>query len=93
MANWYQQNANQIVLQVYVQPGAKQTELAGFHGDALKIRLRAPPVEGRANEALLQFIAQSFAVSTRQVVLQRGAKSRFKTLLIHESAINPEHLI
>ncbi|EHL31984.1 DUF167 domain-containing protein [Legionella drancourtii] len=89
---WYKRDAEQIIINLYIQPGAKHTEIAGFHGEALKIRLHAPPIEGRANEALLKFIAQIFAVPTRQVVLKRGDKSRLKTLIITGSCIDPANI-
>lgn len=89
---WYKQEAQKITLTLYVQPGAKRTERAGLHGEALKIRLNSPPVEGRANDALLKFIAQLFAVPLRQVVLIRGDKSRYKTLVVTDSKINPADL-
>lgn len=89
---WYKRDNEQIILNVYIQPGAKHTEIAGFHGEALKIRLHAPPIDGRANEALLKFIAQLFAVPTRQVLLKRGDKSRHKTLIINGSRIDPARL-
>lgn len=89
MITWYQQDAERIVINLYIQPGAKHTEIAGFHGEALKIRLQAPPIEGRANEALFKFIAQLFAVPMRQIELKRGDKSRHKTLIITGSKIDP----
>ncbi|USQ13647.1 YggU family protein [Legionella lytica] len=79
---WYQQDGNLITINVYVQPGAKHSDIAGLHGEALKIRLQAPPIEGRANEALIKFIAHLFDVPARQVLLKRGEKSRHKTLII-----------
>jgi uncharacterized protein (TIGR00251 family) len=87
---WYQCNEDNVTLDLYIQPGAKQTEITGFHGDALKIRLNAPPIEGRANDALCKFIAQLFKVPVRQVTLKRGEKSRHKTLIVTGSSVNPE---
>lgn len=67
--------------------------MAGLHGVALKIRLAAPPVEGRANEALLKFIAESFGVSLRQVELKQGGQSRHKVVAITGSKVEPENLL
>lgn len=82
-----------LLLSVHVQPGARRTEVAGLHGNALKIRLAAPPVEGRANAALVEFLAERFSVPERQVTLIRGQKSREKVVEITGSALKPEALL
>lgn len=81
-----------LILNLHVQPGAKRTEVAGLHGDALKIRLSAPPVEGAANAELMAFIARAFSVPLRQVTLKRGAKSRRKVIEIGQALLGPEAL-
>lgn len=93
MSEWYRRQGEVITLTLHVQPGAKRSELAGLHGEALKIRLAAPPVEGRANEALLKFIAKLFDVPLRQVELKQGGQSRHKVVAITDSKIDPESLI
>lgn len=93
MADWYRRNADVITLALHVQPGAKRSGIAGLHGAALKIRLAAPPIEGRANAALLKFIASLFEVPLRQVELKQGGQSRHKVLAITGSAIDPESLL
>ena len=93
MADWYRQNADVITLALHVQPGAKRSGIAGLYGAALKIRLAAPPIEGRANEALLKFIAELFGVPLRQVELKQGGQSRHKAVAINGSAIDPESLL
>jgi uncharacterized protein len=90
---WYNQESNFVTINVYVQPGAKRTEIVGFYGEALKIRLASPPVEGRANEALLKYIAQLFDVPSRQVELKRGDKSRNKKIVITDSKIEPLSIV
>lgn len=89
---WYKKDSELLLLHLYIQPGAKRTEIVGMHGEALKIRLNAPPIEGQANEKLRQFMAQLFRVPVRQVVLKKGDKSRHKTIVITGSLINPECL-
>lgn len=81
------------MLVLHVQPGAKRTEVSGLHGEALKIRLAAPPIEGRANEALLRFIAERFDVPQREVELLRGGQSRHKMVKVTGSAVQPESLL
>ncbi|HEY4698720.1 MAG TPA: DUF167 domain-containing protein [Gallionella sp.] len=93
MAEWYRRDGETITLTLHVQPGAKRSEIAGLHGNALKIRLAAPPVEGRANEALQKFIAELFAVTMRQVELKQGAQSRHKVVAVSGSKIDPENLL
>jgi len=90
MAGWYRRNGDTITLTLHVQPGAKRSEIAGLHGEALKIRLAAPPVEGRANEALLEFIAELFAVPLRRVELKQGAQSRHKVVAVSGSRVDPD---
>lgn len=90
---WYRcDNANNLILTLHIQTGAKYTEVAGLHGDALKIKLAASPVEGKANAALLKFLAKSFDVSLRQITLKQGAKSRHKIIEIRQSAHGPDVL-
>lgn len=91
--SWFEINKDNLTLRLYVQPGAKRNEVTGLHGEALKIRLNAPPVEGKANEALKSFIAELFQVPLRQVELKRGDKSRHKVLVIHGSIVKPEQLL
>lgn len=93
MPEWYLNSGDCITLTLHVQPGAKQTTVAGLHGDALKIRLSAPPIEGRANEALLRFIADFFKVPLRNVELKQGEQSRHKRVEVRGSLINPDTLL
>jgi uncharacterized protein (TIGR00251 family) len=93
VSTWYRRNGEVLTLTLHIQPGAKRSEVVGLHGDALKIRLAAPPVEGRANEALLKFIAESFGVPLRQVELKQGGQSRHKIMAITGSKIEPESLL
>ena len=69
-------------LAVRVQPGARTARVVGVHGDALKIAVSAPPVEGRANEDVCSFVAQIAGVRPRQVSVVSGASNRSKVLLI-----------
>ena len=90
---WHRCEGDNITLVLHVQPGAKRSEIAGLHGDALKIRLAAPPIEGRANEALLRFIADCFNVPLRNVELKQGGQSRHKRVEVRGSVVQPESLL
>jgi uncharacterized protein (TIGR00251 family) len=93
MTEWYRQGTDSFTLNLHVQPGAKQTTVAGLHGGALKIRLAAQPIEGRANEALLRFLAKFFEVPLRNVTLKQGEQSRHKRVEVCGSTIEPDSLL
>ncbi len=83
MSDWLRVAADgRITLTLHIQPGAKKTEVAGLHGEALKIRLAAPPVDGKANEALLRFVAETLGLPKSAVSLKSGQTSRRKVLEI-----------
>ena len=69
-----------LKLSIHATPGARRTEAAGAHGDALRVRLGAPPVDGKANAALIEWAAQAFGVAKAQVELLHGAAGRQKVL-------------
>jgi hypothetical protein len=70
------------VLELHVQPGAARTQVAGLHGDCLKIRLAARAVEGKANEALVEFLAEALGAAKRDVVIEAGAHARRKRVAV-----------
>jgi uncharacterized protein len=75
-----EQVGNGIRLHLYVQPNGKKSEILGEHNGALKIRIQAPPVEGKANVAVEDFVAELFGVAGHCVKLVRGEKSRSKVV-------------
>lgn len=89
-ASWRREDGDALVLTLHVQPGAKQTGPAGAHGDALKLKLAAPPVDGKANAELLRFLSDAFAVPLRNVALVRGATSRQKVVRIEAPSARPD---
>lgn len=89
---WYKREMDEVILNVYVQPGAKQTEMVGLHRNALKIRLNILPVDGRANEALIAYVASWLDVSVRQVSIKRGGKSRHKVMSIRGCHANLDNV-
>ena len=89
-----------VTLAVRAQPGAKRTKIIGVYGEGdsaqLKIAVQAPPVEGRANEALIEFLAKTFGLPKSAVELVSGEVSRSKVLLLRgvnrkdaEARMNP----
>jgi uncharacterized protein (TIGR00251 family) len=65
-------------------PGARQTTVAGLHGDRLKVKVASPPEKGRANQELLEFLARSLKVPLKAVHLTSGAASRAKVVTVHD---------
>lgn len=79
-----------LILHVHAQPGARTSAIAGIHGDALKIRLAGPPVDGKANAELIRYLADAFGVPLRAVVLLRGETGRRKTVRVEAPTRRPD---
>ena len=76
--------SNVVKLRIHVVPNAKQDKIAGEHAGAIKIKLRAPAVEGKANARLRGFLAERLHLAERAIVLEHGDKSREKIVRIDE---------
>ncbi len=77
-----QEKDGSLVIPVRVVPRAKRNEIVGVEGGALKVRIAAPPVRGKANEALLELLAQALGVRKGQVEIARGQRARNKTVRV-----------
>jgi uncharacterized protein (TIGR00251 family) len=75
-----EQREGRVRFAVRVQPRASRSEIVGLHGDALKVRLSAPPVEGAANVALVALLAEALGIPRRDVRIVAGASSRGKVV-------------
>jgi hypothetical protein len=71
-----------VLLAVYVQPKSSRNRLAGIHGDALKVTITAPPVDGKANEAVIGFFAKLFHLPKSSVAIQSGMQGRNKSVFL-----------
>jgi len=91
--NWCCANALGVLLDLYVQPNAKVTQASGEHDGALKVRLHAPPIDGRANEALLAWVADRLGLTRRQVTLKSGHSSRRKRVQVELVGLAPERVV
>jgi uncharacterized protein (TIGR00251 family) len=78
----HSRSEDHTILTVHVQPRARQTEIVGWHGDAIKIRLAAPPVDGAANEELCRYLAARLKVPAAAVTVRSGQTSRRKRVEI-----------
>ena len=72
----------EVIFKVYLQPKASKNEIVGSYRDGIKVKITAPPVEGKANEALIRFLAKELGVSPSYIEITRGHHSREKTLKI-----------
>lgn len=84
MPGFYSWQDGDLLLRVYLQPRASRDEIIGPHGEALKIRVTAPPVEGKANRRLQEFLAGEFGVPSTRVELEKGHGSRIKLWRIRQ---------
>jgi len=84
----YRWDDENLVLCIAVQPRASNNALVGIHGEQIKVRLTAPPVEGKANQALIKQLAQWFKVPVSQISIQQGQTSKRK--IVHIKC--PKHL-
>jgi uncharacterized protein (TIGR00251 family) len=79
---WYSWDGDDLIIDCHLQPKASADEFAGLHGERLKIRLTAPPVEGKANAHLQAFLAKAFGVAKSAVLLEAGELNRHKRVRI-----------
>lgn len=87
--SWYQWAGEDLTLCLRVQPKASRDEWVGPHGDAYKVRITAPPVDGKANAHLIKFVAKSFGVARSRVTLLAGDSGRSKRLCVHAPNVLP----
>lgn len=80
--SWISQTSGGVILNIHATPRASKAGIQGLHGDALKIRLRAPPVDGKANAALIKYLAEVFDVPERSISILSGETGRRKRILI-----------
>ncbi len=89
---WWSERDGAITVSVRVQPGARRSEVQDASGEQLRIRLAAPPVDGKANAELQRFLADLFGVRRSAVTLLRGERSRDKVARIEGVTSVPDHL-
>ena len=75
----------EILLKIYLQPRSSRNEIVGPHRDGVKVKVTAPPLEGKANEALLRFLAKELGISSSCIEILKGHHSREKILRISYS--------
>ena len=78
LPTWLRPRAGGVVLEVHAQPGARRTAIVGEHGGRLKIAVNVPPLEGRANQALIRLLSEKLELPRRALTLEAGDTSRDK---------------
>jgi uncharacterized protein (TIGR00251 family) len=81
--NWYRWEHGILTLNLHVQPKASKDEWAGLHGDRLKLRIKAPPIDGKANQHLIAFLAEQFGTTKSACKFISGESGREKRIAIH----------
>jgi uncharacterized protein (TIGR00251 family) len=79
-----------VRIAVQVTPNAKKTEVLGVHGDALKLKLQAQPIEGKANEALVKYLAKVLAVPRSAVTITHGHTNKRKLVEVVSATLTPQ---
>ena len=85
-----EQQQDNLLLRLYIQPKASRDQILGLHGDELKIAITAPPVDGKANAHLLKFLAKQFKVAKSDVEILRGELGRHKQIRILSPKVVPD---
>lgn len=88
--NFYSWKNTTLQLRVYIQPKASRDEILGLHGNYLKVRITAAPIEGMANAHLLKYLAEVFGVGRNQIEITAGKKGRHIQLRIQEPPRLPD---
>lgn len=88
--NFFSWKNGTLQLRVYIQPKASGDEIVGLHGDYLKVRITAPPIEGKANAHLLKYLTEVFGVGRHQIEITAGKKGRHKLLRIQDPSRLPD---
>ena len=79
---WLSEKDQEIILRLHAQPGAKRTSVVGLYGDKLKIAVATPPVDGKANQAIIAFLAKTLGLSKSKLTIISGETSREKRIRI-----------
>ncbi|MGY8868970.1 MAG: DUF167 family protein [Pseudomonadales bacterium] len=90
--SFYHWQDSRLTLSCYIQPKSSRDEIVGLHSNSVKIRITAPPIDGKANTHLIKFLAKTFGVSKSSVVIASGESGRNKVVRISNPRKLPELL-
>ena len=90
---WLSTNGDGFCVKVHLQPGARRSQVVGLHGDRLKVAVQAPPIEGRANAAVIKLIAERLGCRQSAVQIAAGASSRDKLLQVDNETLDVSDIV
>ena len=85
---WLVATSDGVVLSLHCQPGAKASRVVGLHDERLKLQLQAPPLENRANEALVAWLADQLSLPRKQIEILSGHTSRQKRVVVRGATLD-----
>jgi uncharacterized protein len=89
----YKIEGTDLTINAHIQTNAKSDAIVGLHGDKLKIKINAPPVDGKANQHLIEFLSQFLKIPKRQIEIIRGEHSKDKLIKLHNVISNDNNII
>ncbi len=94
MPHWYHWDGTDLILRVHVLPRSREDRIVGVHGEALKIKITSPPVDGKANQYLCDYLARLCSINKSNVKIESGDTARIKRVRIQlPECVLPKHLM
>lgn len=91
--SWFTWKNNTLILQLYLQPGTKENAVCGLFNNRLKIKIKAPPVSGKANKELVELLSKDFHIAKSRIIISNGKLNRKKTIIIDSPVKLPEWFV
>lgn len=88
MPSWILKSKEGITVKVHIVPNSSKTQIIGEHGDRLKIKIKSPPVDGKANEEILEFLCEKLGIKKHLAEIARGHSSKSKDIFISATSID-----
>jgi uncharacterized protein (TIGR00251 family) len=93
LPGWVRAGEKSISLSIHVQPGARRSQVVGQHGERLKVAVKAPPLDGRANAAVVELLAERLGVRASLLQVAAGQSSRDKRIELSGAALTPDEVV
>lgn len=90
---WLNKTKDGFVIKIHVVPNSSKTQVIGEHGDRLKVKIKAPPVDGKANAEVIEFFSKFFGLKKNQVEIIVGETSKSKNILLKSETLDIEKLV